>query len=101
MGRAGTDNIGQFQYMSAYGTGGDAVFGGQNPEIAPGYTETRFPNPNITWETSEMFNIGIDASFFNGKLNLEADWFYKRQTTSCVNVQICRLSWDINYRLPM
>ena len=33
-GRAGTDNIGQFQYMSAYGTGGDAVFGGQNPEIA-------------------------------------------------------------------
>lgn len=66
------------QYMSAYGTGGNAVFGGQNPEIAPGYTETCFLNPNITWETSEMFNIGIDASFFNGKLNLEADWFYKK-----------------------
>ena len=35
-GRAGTDNIGQFQYMSAYGTGGDAVFGGQNPGNSPG-----------------------------------------------------------------
>lgn len=76
-GKAGTDNIGRFRYMSAYGTGDNAVFGGQSPEIAIGYTENRFPNPNITWETSEMFNVGVDASFFNSKLTLEADYFYK------------------------
>ncbi|WP_152911440.1 TonB-dependent receptor domain-containing protein, partial [Bacteroides fragilis] len=97
-GRAGTDNIGQFQYMSAYGTGGDAVFGGQNPEIAPGYTETRFPNPNITWETSEMFNIGIDASFFNGKLNLEADWFYKK--TNDILRERTDMPAILGYKLP-
>ncbi|WP_455640963.1 TonB-dependent receptor [Parabacteroides sp.] len=82
-GKAGTDNIGRFRYMSAYGTGADpdvndnAVFGSQSPEIAIGYTENRFPNPNITWETSEMFNVGINASFFQSKLMLEADFFYK------------------------
>ena len=82
-GKAGTDNIGRFRYMSAYGTGADsdindnAVFGGQSPEIAIGYTENRFPNPSITWETSEMFNVGVDASFFQSKLTMEADFFYK------------------------
>lgn len=63
--------------MSAYGVGTNAVFGGSSPEIGIGYTETRFPNPDITWETSEMFNIGVDASFFDSKLTLEADYFYK------------------------
>lgn len=76
-GKAGTDEIDRFQYMSAYGVGTNAVFGGSSPEIGIGYTETRFPNPDITWETSEMFNIGVDASFFNSKLTLEADYFYK------------------------
>lgn len=84
-GKAGTDEIGRFQYMSAYGTGkinddltvNNAVFGGQSPEIVLGYSEIRFPNPNITWETSEMFNIGIDASLWDSKLTLEADYFYK------------------------
>lgn len=76
-GKAGTDNIGRFQYMSAYGTGSNAVFGGQSPEIAIGYTETRFPNRDITWEKSEMFNIGVEASLFNGKLSFEGDYFYK------------------------
>jgi len=83
-GKAGTDNIGRFSYMSAYGRSQDsnenninAVFGGASPTIAMAYTETRFPNTNITWETSEMFNIGFDASLFDSKLMLEADYFYK------------------------
>lgn len=84
-GKAGTDNIGRFQYMSAYGTGkinddltvNNAVFGGQSPNVVLGYSEIRFPNPNITWETSEMFNIGIDASLWGSMLTLEADYFYK------------------------
>ncbi|NKI25268.1 TonB-dependent receptor [Arenibacter sp. 6A1] len=76
-GLAGADNIGRFSYMSAYGVGNNAVFGGQSPNIAMGYTETRFADPNITWETSEMFNVGIDAALFRNKLTFEADYFYK------------------------
>ena len=79
-GKAGTDNIARFQYMSAYGVGDHSVFGNSSPEIAMGYTETRFPNPNITWETSEMFNIGFDASLWNRLLSIEADFFYKKTT---------------------
>lgn len=97
-GKAGTDNIARFQYMSAYGVGSNSVFGGSSPEIAIGYTENRFPNPNITWETSEMFNLGLDASLFRNKLSLEFDFFYKKTS------DILRVRTDmpgiLGYRLP-
>lgn len=104
-GKAGTDNIGRFRYMSAYGRSQDsngnnynAVFGGQSPTIAMAYTETRFPNPDITWETSEMFNMGIDASFFDSKLMLEADYFYK--ITRDILLARTDMPGILGYKLP-
>ena len=35
------------------------------------------PNPDVTWETSEQINVGIDARFFGGKLGLNLDWYRK------------------------
>ena len=35
-------------------------------------------NPKLTWETSEQFDLGIDADFFNDKLSLSVDYFNKR-----------------------
>ena len=97
-GKAGTDNIGLFQYMSAYAPNGNAVFGGGSPEIAPGYTESRFPNPDITWETSEMFNVGLDATLWNGLLGLEADFFYKK--TSDILRERTDMPGIVGYKLP-
>lgn len=97
-GKAGTDNIGRFQYMSAYEPNGNAVFGGGSPEIAPGYTESRFPNPDITWETSEMFNVGVEASFWHGMLGIEADFFYKK--TSDILRERSDMPGIVGYKLP-
>ena len=33
-------------------------------------------NKDITWETSEMYDVGIDAVLWN-KFNVTADWYYK------------------------
>ncbi|MBQ9463615.1 MAG: TonB-dependent receptor [Bacteroidales bacterium] len=33
-------------------------------------------NTEITWETSEMYDVGIDATLLD-KFNLTADWYYK------------------------
>ncbi len=38
----------------------------------------RQSNPELKWETSESWDLGLDAAFFNGKLNLVADYFSKR-----------------------
>ena len=45
-----------------------------------------------------MFNIGIDASFFNGKLNLEADWFYKK--TNDILRERTDMPAILGYKLP-
>ena len=36
------------------------------------------PNPDVTWETSEQTNIGLDARFISGKLGVNFDWYVKK-----------------------
>ena len=36
------------------------------------------PNPDVTWETSEQINVGLDARFISGKLGLNFDWYVKK-----------------------
>ncbi len=44
--------------------------------VYSGAAITEMANTNITWETTTVTNVGLDATFF-GKLNLTADYFYK------------------------
>ena len=34
-------------------------------------------NPDLTWETSEQFDIGADLAFLNNRLNLSVDYYRK------------------------
>ncbi|MFN9940015.1 MAG: TonB-dependent receptor domain-containing protein, partial [bacterium] len=36
----------------------------------------QFPNPDISWETSKQWNVGIDLSFRNG-ISITADYYVK------------------------
>ncbi|PWG79367.1 TonB-dependent receptor [Pararcticibacter amylolyticus] len=49
---------------------------GFNNVSVPG-TGYMFGNPDLKWETATSFNIGADASFFNGRLNTSFDYFHK------------------------
>ncbi len=48
----------------------DQVFAGLGVES--------LPNPNLKWEFTDQFDMGLDASFFDKRLNLTADVYYKR-----------------------
>ncbi|MEN5235515.1 TonB-dependent receptor [Sphingobacterium faecium] len=50
---------------------------GSNNGAFPGVIIYSAPNPDITWETSNTFNIGTNFSFFKGRLTGELE-FYKR-----------------------
>jgi len=45
-------------------------------------TKYNFPqnltNPALTWERSKNTNIGIDASFFNSRIDLSADYYFTK-----------------------
>lgn len=79
-------NLGSIAYASGYPLlttsmigGGDC--GGQvgidNPIAYGKYLAYGF-NPDLTWETSEQLDLGIDASLFNNRLNLAVDYFDKK-----------------------
>lgn len=63
-------------------------FGGAYPDGAGNLQVTASPsilsNPELTWETSEQIDIGIDLGFFGDALTLTAD-YYNKQTNNLLN----------------
>lgn len=54
--------------------------GGTNGSAYTGYKLNRYGNPETKWEALQMTNIGVDATFLNGKFTLGAEWYYKKTT---------------------
>lgn len=49
-----------------------------NGAAAPGYTQPRMANQNLTWETTTQSNIGLDAEFLNNRISLSVDYYNKK-----------------------
>lgn len=48
-----------------------------NNSLNIGSYETIMPNPNLTWESTSQYNIGLDLGLFNNKLSITLDYYYK------------------------
>lgn len=71
-----------FQYLSTFNAYGPAyTLGG---EALQGINERNEFNPNITWERAKKSDVGLDLSFWNGLLNLEADFFFEKRSNMLV-----------------
>lgn len=77
IGQTGNDKVASYQYMQSYSFGGNYVFGKTD---ASGINPNTMPNPNITWEKSTKFDFGLDASLWNGLLNMELTLFKEKRT---------------------
>ena len=81
-GQNGNKNINAFQYEAAfaYDEYSNYSFGDNaDSKTTPirGASLSRLANEELTWETSEQINVGLDARFIGGRLNLNADWYQK------------------------
>lgn len=75
-GRIGNERIGNYRYFATAATG-NTYAGIWNNAIDPGVTVTTLANRNISWETSEQFDIGLEVSMLDSRLNAEIDWYRK------------------------
>jgi TonB-linked SusC/RagA family outer membrane protein len=76
-GRNGNVNIlSGYQYNATIGLGGYYNFtdSGLATEVAK---PNGVSNPDLTWETSEQFDLGLDARFLDNRLSLTVDWYRK------------------------
>ena len=42
------------------------------------YTPSEVPNPNLTWEKTDQFDLGVDFSLFNSRLSGSLDFYHKK-----------------------
>ncbi|MFB9053580.1 SusC/RagA family TonB-linked outer membrane protein [Formosa undariae] len=49
-----------------------------NGGFLSGYEADDLPNPDLTWETSEQLDLGIDLRAFDGKLTFTTDYYDKK-----------------------
>ncbi|MBW3628909.1 MAG: TonB-dependent receptor [Gemmatimonadetes bacterium] len=73
-GRMGNQDIGLYRYFPTIAFGHTYVFGNS---LVTGAAQTRLANQDISWETTEMTNVGLDASVLDGRLSMTADAYTK------------------------
>ena len=76
-GQLGNDRVDPFQYIGAFGYSTGWVVNGSDVR---GITATSTPNPNITWEVSEISDLGLELGFLENRLTFELD-VYKSKTS--------------------
>ncbi|MCF6333603.1 MAG: TonB-dependent receptor [Draconibacterium sp.] len=84
-GLTGNQAIQPYQTLSTYSTAYYVDAGG-NTLI--GSVPARIANPDLTWETTEQYNGGVDISVFSGRLNLTVDAYYKITSDLLQDIQL-------------
>lgn len=77
-GQNGNQAVPSFEYLSTIADGVNYTF--NNDKLSPtnGFYPSKLANPDLSWETSEQTNIGIDARFLNSRLGLAFDYYIKK-----------------------
>lgn len=60
-------------------------------------TTNSFANPNLKWEKTHSTNIGIESSFFGGRLMLGAEYYYKKTTDAFMSKKISDINGYTSY----
>ena len=83
-GFAGNQGVNAYQTLGALKTT-KTVFGGIE---YVGLTQSRLPNPDLKWETTEQLDLGLEASFLDGCLSFEFDYYKKRTEDLLFDVEL-------------
>lgn len=79
-GQVGNQNIDNYQYTAPItSTTTNYIFGtnvGSAYNVWGAYP-SRLANEDVTWETSEQWNVGVDTRFLNGRLGFTGDFYVK------------------------
>lgn len=82
-GRTGNDDIPSYRSLQAYSSGFSYIFDGLNGPI---YTPSRLDNPNLTWETTDQFNVALETAMFNNRLSITLEGYMSKTKDLLLNV---------------
>ena len=74
-GKTGNQNVTDYAYM--------ALLANKTTPWGVGVLTGNTANPKLTWESTSSYNLGVDFGVLQNRIELVADLYYKRPTTSC------------------
>ena len=87
-GTTGNQEIGNYLPLASVGSV-NYSFGST---IKTGLAPTRLANPDLRWEKTTQYNVGLDLSFLDRRINLVFDAYYKKTDDLLINVPVPLIS---------
>ncbi len=83
-GSTGNQEIGSYTSLQFLGT--ETVL--LNGERQTGIFRSSFGNPDLKWEVTNQFDLGLEVGLFNNRVDFVADFYYKRTNDLLLNAPI-------------
>ena len=85
-GRTGNDAISAYRSLAALSVSAKGyIFDSMQPAA---FYQNRAASPDLTWEKTDQYNVGIDAAFFKRRLSVVAEAYYSKTSDLLLKVQI-------------
>lgn len=70
----------------------DYDFNGMNTSTVTGFILDKYGNEDTKWEATEMWNVGLDGTFLNGKFSFGLEWYWKKTSDMLIAAQYSALA---------
>jgi len=87
-GQLGNERIGNYPYQATLEFSTPVMYQGGVVRSVQGASAYQYVIPDISWETTETWNAGIDVNFLNNRLTLSGDIYKKSTRDMLLAVQI-------------
>ena len=82
------DGVGDYAYLQRYNINRLPWFEEGNGTAVPTLSQANLRTRDLTWETTTQTGVGIDFAVLNNRIELSADWYYKKTTNMLMWVSL-------------
>ncbi len=83
-GTVGNQEIGDYKYEATY----SVIKYSFNNQLVTAYSRSNAENPDLKWEKTSQYNIGIDLGLWKNRLSFVADAYYKKTSDLLLDVPV-------------
>jgi len=85
-GVSGNQEIDPYNSIARYASNGATIGGVRVVGVSP----NNIPNPDLSWESTQSFDIGLDLALFKNRITFTADYYSKQTKDLLLNVSVPR-----------
>ena len=89
-GVTGNQEIGSYNSLAQYSSNAYSL--GTAPTRVVGISPSNIPNPDLKWESTASFDVGLDLGVLNNRVQFTGDYYYKKTTNLLLNESIPQTS---------